>query len=80
MEEYNQSPPIQPVGLIDKLQIAKNWLPRYTGMPLDKFGDYILLTNFQHYITRFAEMFGCDLYGEDRPMQAATNHDGLTIV
>ena len=67
-------------GLIDKLQIAKNWLPRYTGMPLDKFGDYILLTNFQHYITRFAEMFGCDLYGENRPMQAATNHDGLTIV
>ena len=76
----NIPPKGNPLGMIDKLQIAKNWLPRYTGMPLDSFGDYILLTNFQHYITRFAEMFGCDLYGEGRPMQAATNHDGLTIV
>jgi len=25
-----------------RFEIARNWLPRYTGMPLDKFGDYIL--------------------------------------
>ncbi len=61
-------------------QIAKNWLPRYTGMPLDRFGDYILLTNFQHYIAKFAEEFNCDLYGETRPMQAATNSKGLTMI
>ena len=24
----------------DRLEIAKNWLPRYTGMPLDNFGEY----------------------------------------
>ncbi|MFA5729101.1 MAG: AMP nucleosidase, partial [Candidatus Neomarinimicrobiota bacterium] len=24
----------------EKLEIARNWLPRYTGMPLEKFGDY----------------------------------------
>jgi len=65
---------------IDRLQIAKDWLPRYTGMPLDKFGDYILLTNFKSYLKMFAEMFACDIYGEDRPMQAATNDRGLTIV
>lgn len=64
----------------DRLQIAKNWLPRYTGMPLDEVGDYILLTNFQNYVRQFAERFRCDVYGEDRPMQAATNAKGLTIV
>lgn len=66
--------------MINKLDIAKNWLPRYTGMPLDKFGDYILLTNFHHYISTFADRFNCDIYGEGKPMQAATNSKGLTIV
>lgn len=60
--------------------IVKNWLPRYTGMPIDKFGDYILLTNFNNYVTSFADQFNCDVYGEDRPMQAATNTHGLSII
>lgn len=64
----------------DRLEIAKNWLPRYTGMPLDRFGEFILLTNFQYYVSKFAEMFGADIYGEGRPMQSATNDHGLTIV
>jgi AMP nucleosidase len=64
----------------DKLEITKNWLPRYTGMPLDQFGDYILLTNFADYVGRFANRFGCDVHGEGRPMQAATNSAGLTII
>ena len=64
----------------DKIKIAKSWLPRYTGMALNNFGDYILLTNLQYYVTKFAERFGCNLYGEDRPMQAATKTDGLTII
>src|SRR5262249_45355901 len=63
-----------------KLDLARNWLPRYTGMPVDKFGDYILLTNFYNYLTKFAAQFNCEVYGEDRPMQAATNDAGLTIV
>ena len=62
------------------LDIAKNWLPRYTGMPLDDFGDYVLLTNFSHYVTRFAERFNCTIQGIGRPMQAATNNDGVSIV
>ena len=65
---------------ITNLQIAKNWLPRYTGMALNKFGDYILLTNFKSYVTAFSEQFNCDVYGEDRPMQAATNDNGVTII
>lgn len=63
-----------------KLELARNWLPRYTGMPLDEFGDYVLLTNFSNYVHTFAEQFGCDVHGETRPMQAATNNAGLTIV
>ena len=64
----------------DKLSIAKNWLPRYTGMPVDGFGDSILLTNFADYIESFCERFSCDLHGEGRPMQAATNSAGLSII
>ncbi len=63
-----------------KLDIAKNWLPRYTGTKLDEFGDYILLTNFSNYLSNFAEQFQCDIRGEGRPMQTATNSTGLTII
>jgi len=65
---------------IDRFEIAKNWLPRYTGMPLHKFGDYILLTNFNYYIHRFAEKFNAEVYGIGKPMQAATNSNGLSII
>jgi AMP nucleosidase len=63
-----------------KLEIAKNWLPRYTGTTIDQFGDYMLLTNFDNYVTKFAEKFKCDVRGENRPMQTATNSAGLSIV
>jgi len=66
--------------MLTKLEITKNWLPRYTGMPLNEFGEYILVTNFGDYVRRFAKMFNCKIYGEDRTMQAATNGDGLTII
>ena len=66
--------------MLDRIDLARNWLPRYTGMPLDEFGDYILLTNFRHYLTKFVDEFGCAVYGEDKPMQAATNGNGLTII
>ena len=66
--------------MLKRLDLARNWLPRYTGMPLDEFGDYILLTNFRHYLTQFVDEFGCAIHGEDKPMQAATNGNGLTII
>lgn len=65
---------------INRLEVARSWLPRYTGMPFEVFGDYILLTNFDNYVERFAEKFDCKIYGEGRPMQAASNSAGLTIV
>ena len=64
----------------DRVEIARNWLPRYTGMKLDDFGDYILLTNFHDYVQRFSNKFGCNIQGVGKPMQAATNDSGLTII
>lgn len=66
--------------MVTKLDLAKDWLPRYTGMPLEKFGQHVLLTNFRTYVSKFAKKFGSQVHGEDRPMQAATNDDGLTII
>uniref|UniRef100_A0A832DPE7 AMP nucleosidase n=1 Tax=Ignavibacterium album TaxID=591197 RepID=A0A832DPE7_9BACT len=63
-----------------KLEIAKNWLPRYTGTQIDEFGDYMLLTNFHNYVERFAERFNCEIKGIGKPMQTATNSAGLSII
>ncbi len=63
-----------------KLDIAKNWLPRYTGTSLNEFGDYFLLTNFHNYVTKFAEQFKCEVKGIGKPMQTATNSQGLSII
>lgn len=67
-------------NMITKIEIAADWLTRYTGMPLDRFGKYVLLTNFRDYVQRFAARFSCDIFGDNRPMQAATNDAGLTII
>lgn len=63
-----------------KLEIASNWLPRYTGTKIDDFGDYLLLTNFNNYVTKFANQFNCNVNGIGRPMQASTNSKGLSII
>lgn len=63
-----------------KLDIAKNWLPRYTGTKIDDFGDYMLLTNFNNYVEKFAEKFDAEIKGIGRPMQTCTNSSGLTII
>lgn len=65
---------------LTKVGIASNWLTRYTGMPLAEFGNRILLTNFRSYVTSFAQRFDCAVRGEDTPMQAATNNEGITII
>ena len=38
-----------------KEEIVQNWLPRYTGEKIEKFGEYILLTNFSNYVDLFAK-------------------------
>lgn len=63
----------------DKQEIVANWLPRYTGTALEDFGDYILLTNFGHYVELFAEWNGVEVRGADKPMPNATA-DGITLI
>jgi AMP nucleosidase len=62
-----------------KEEIVKDWLPRYTGTPLEQFGDYILLTNFINYVEMFAEQFGVEIQGKNKPMQTATANN-ITII
>ncbi|OON67038.1 AMP nucleosidase [Hymenobacter sp. CRA2] len=62
-----------------KPDIVKNWLPRYTGVPLEEFGQYILLTNFINYVEMFAKQFDVPIRGLDKPMQTATAN-GITII
>ncbi len=62
-----------------KAEIVKDWLPRYTGRPLDEFGKYILLSNFHNYVDLFAERFGVEVLGRAHPMQSATA-ENLTIL
>jgi AMP nucleosidase len=64
-----------------KPEIVANWLPRYTGTPLDKFQPYILLTNFDSYVEMFATKFGVAVSGLDKPMTIASSPEhGLTII
>ncbi len=62
-----------------KQEIVTNWLPRYTGKPVDTFGKFILLTNFQHYVEVFAEKFNVPIDGADKNMSNATAN-GITII
>lgn len=64
----------------DKREIVSNWLPRYTGVPLEEFGEHILLTNFGRYLDVFAGLMGGgDVRGADRPMPSVTI-DGITLI
>lgn len=62
-----------------KEEIVRNWLPRYTGMPLEGFGKYILLTNFKNYLEKFAEMNGVQMQGVGKAMPCATAGD-ITMI
>lgn len=63
----------------NKEDIIRNWLPRYTGLELEDFGPYILLTNFDNYVSLFAEMTGAKVTGLDKAMPSATA-DGITMI
>jgi AMP nucleosidase len=62
-----------------KQEIVSNWLPRYTGIPLNEFGEYILLTNFTNYVKLFSEWHLVEMKGIDKPMPNATA-EGITII
>jgi AMP nucleosidase len=62
-----------------KDEIVRDWLPRYTGRPLRAFGQYVLLTNFAHYVELFAQRFGAEVLGRDKPMTSATA-ENITVI
>jgi len=66
--------------MITKEEIVQNWLPRYTGTPLEEFGEYILLVNFTDYVEKFARDNDCAVRGLGGAMQTATSRDGITII
>lgn len=63
-----------------KADIVQDWIKRYTGSSPENFGDWILLTNFQNYVDKFAERFDTQINGRGGPMTSTTNKDGLSIV
>jgi AMP nucleosidase len=63
-----------------KSEIVNDWIKRYTGTSADGFGNWILLTNFQNYVDKFAHRFNVDVNGVGGPMTSATNLDGLSII
>jgi AMP nucleosidase len=62
-----------------KEEIVENWLPRYTGRPLDQFTDLILLTNFTLYVEMFAKKFNVPILGVEKNMPNASA-EGITII
>ena len=62
-----------------KKEIVSNWLPRYTGVELEKFGQYILLTNFDNYVESFARLKNTQVEGLDKAMPSASA-DGITMI
>jgi len=62
-----------------KASIVENWLPRYTGTPINEFGKHILLTNFDNYVEIFAEKMGTEVRGRDKAMRNATAED-ITMI
>jgi AMP nucleosidase len=62
-----------------KKEIVDDWLPRYTGKSLETFGKYILLTNFQYYVERFAQKYGVQVDGAEKNMASATA-ENITII
>ena len=62
-----------------KQEIVTNWLPRYTGVPLENIGSYVLLVNFSSYVKLFAEWHNVPIDGKDHNMISATAND-ITII
>ncbi|MFK8043851.1 MAG: AMP nucleosidase [Crocinitomicaceae bacterium] len=62
-----------------KEEIVNNWLPRYTGLNLNDFESYILLTNFKGYLKHFADKYGVEIIGKDKAMPSVTAN-GVTMI
>lgn len=62
-----------------KEEIVQNWLPRYTGTPIEGFAPYILLTNFDEYLEKFAAWHNVPILGQNKAMPTATANN-ITMI
>jgi len=62
-----------------KQEIVENWLPRYTGRPLEEFTQHILLTNFNHYLELFSKWYDVPILGKNNNMSSCVA-EGVTII
>ena len=62
-----------------KEEIVQNWLPRYTGTPIEGFAPYILLTNFDEYLEKFAAWHNVPIVGQNKAMPTATANN-ITMI
>lgn len=58
-----------------KQEITRNWLVRYTGLPLESFAKHIILVNFHEYLAKFSQRFNVPIVGRDKAMPCATTRD-----
>ena len=62
-----------------KEEIVADWLPRYTETPLEEFGEYILLVNFEDYLHMFSDWYNVPIQGLEKPMPNVTA-EGITLI
>ncbi len=62
-----------------KQDIVQNWLPRYTGVPVEDFPKHILITNFDNYVEIFCETTGATVRRPDRAFKVAIAEDMCMI-
>ncbi len=62
-----------------KKEIVDNWLPRYTGMQLEEFSQFVLVTNFSNYLDKFCAVTNTTIKDPSKPMPAATGN-GITMI
>lgn len=62
-----------------KKEIVDNWLPRYTGLPLEGFKRHILLTNFDNYLDIFCNLTGATVPVDGKAMKVAVAEDMAMI-
>ncbi len=67
------------VNMKTKDEIVHDWLPRYTGMPLNQFGEYIILVNFSKYVDKFSKKYNAKVYGRKNAMRAVTSGN-ITLI
>ena len=68
-----------PTKVRTKQEIVSNWLPRYTGLPLDGFRPYVLLTNFDNYLDIFCQQTGAVIPVANKAMKVAVAEDMIMI-